>query len=138
MSTTIRAEISKKGKWYISKHRYYELKHFCLQYDEWRDVIDGLTALSSPSGDISLGGSGISDKTGDTAVKRASMRARMEMIEQAAIAADPDIYTFIFKSVTQGISYEKLIVSGVPCGRDYFYDRYRKFFWILDQIREKM
>lgn len=92
----------------------------------------------NPSIDISLGGSEISDKTGDTAVKRASMRARMKMIEQAAIAADPDIYAFIFKSVTQGISYEKLVASGIPCGRDYFYDRYRKFFWILDQIREKM
>ena len=81
MSTTIRAEISKKGKWYISKHRFYELKHFCLQYDEWKDAVDGLTSLSSPSGDISTGGTFTGDRTGNTAVKRASMRARMEMIE---------------------------------------------------------
>ena len=32
-----RAEVSKKNKYYISKHRYYELKHFCLQYKEWED-----------------------------------------------------------------------------------------------------
>jgi hypothetical protein len=23
-----------------------------------------------------------------------------------------------------------------PCSRDYFYDRYRKFFWILDGVRD--
>jgi hypothetical protein len=138
MSTTIRAEISKNGKWYISKHRYYELKHFCLQYDEWRGEISCLTALSSPSGDISTGGSFTGDRTGNTAVKRASMRSRMEMVEQAAIAADPDIYSYILTCVTQGVSYDKLVAAGIPCSRDYFYERYRKFFWILDQIREKM
>ena len=28
----VRPELSKKNKYYISKHRYYELKHLCLQY----------------------------------------------------------------------------------------------------------
>ena len=30
MSTVIRPEISEKNKYWISKHRYYELKHLCL------------------------------------------------------------------------------------------------------------
>ena len=36
MATVIRAELSKNNKYWISKHRYYELKHFCLQYPEWQ------------------------------------------------------------------------------------------------------
>ena len=28
----VRPELSKKNKYYISKHRYYELTHLCLQY----------------------------------------------------------------------------------------------------------
>ena len=36
MSTVIRPEISKKNLYWIPKHRYYELKHFCLQYPEWK------------------------------------------------------------------------------------------------------
>ena len=36
MATVIRAKISEKNKYYIDKHRYYELKHFCLQYNEWK------------------------------------------------------------------------------------------------------
>ena len=35
MSTVIRPEISEKNKYWISKHRFYELRHFCLQYREW-------------------------------------------------------------------------------------------------------
>ena len=34
-----RAELSKKNPYYISKHRYYELKHFCRQYDEWKRAL---------------------------------------------------------------------------------------------------
>lgn len=36
MSTVIRAELSHKSKYHIDKHRYYELKHFCLQYPNWK------------------------------------------------------------------------------------------------------
>lgn len=32
MSTLIRPEVSEKNKYWIDKHRHYELKHFCLQY----------------------------------------------------------------------------------------------------------
>ena len=36
MATVIRAEISEKNKYWIDKHRHYELKHFCLQYPSWK------------------------------------------------------------------------------------------------------
>lgn len=31
MSTTIRPELSEKNQYWLDKHRYYELKHFCLK-----------------------------------------------------------------------------------------------------------
>ena len=37
-----KAVLSKKNKYYISKHRYYELKHFCLQYNEWIEELKKL------------------------------------------------------------------------------------------------
>ena len=36
----LRSEISNKSPYYISKHRYLELKHFCLQYPEWKEEIN--------------------------------------------------------------------------------------------------
>lgn len=38
MSTTIHPELSKKNTYWIEKHRYYELKHFCLQYPIWKEA----------------------------------------------------------------------------------------------------
>lgn len=50
MSTTIRAEVSKKNPYWIEKHRYYELKHFCLQYPIWKQAYLSLSGLSSKPG----------------------------------------------------------------------------------------
>ena len=30
-----RAELSKKNPYHIPRYRYYELKYFCRQYDDW-------------------------------------------------------------------------------------------------------
>lgn len=50
MSTAIRPELSKSSKYWIDRHRYYELKHFCLQYPIWKKAAQLLDALSkSPS-----------------------------------------------------------------------------------------
>lgn len=47
MSTSIRPELSPKNCYWIEKHRYYELKHFCLQYPTWRRKYNSL--ISYPS-----------------------------------------------------------------------------------------
>lgn len=51
MATTIRPELSEKNPYWIEKHRYYELKHFCLQYPIWQkqyslDTIFNICELS--------------------------------------------------------------------------------------------
>lgn len=47
MATTIRPELSEKNPYWIEKHRYYELKHFCLQYPIWRKAYASLNGFSS-------------------------------------------------------------------------------------------
>ena len=54
---------------------------------------------------------------------------RINLIEQTAHEADSYLYEYIIKGVTEGKSYTYLkTVMGIPCGRDMYYDRYRKFF----------
>ena len=136
MSTTIRTKISKDNKYYISKDRFLELKHFCLQYPEWKAKYFEFTSLVS--GTMSgVRTSDISDPVSYAAQHREKYFRMMEMIEQSAIAADADIYQFILQAVCYGISYTALRTKyDMPCGKDMFYDRYRKFFWILDGVRE--
>ena len=48
MGTKIRPELSKKNKYWIPRHRYYELKHFCLQYPEWKEQYTNLSSVTTP------------------------------------------------------------------------------------------
>ena len=52
MGTTIRPEISKKNRYWIDKHRYYELKHFCLQYPTWKKAHSSLDSGINVTDDV--------------------------------------------------------------------------------------
>ena len=57
----------------------------------------------------------------------------MRMVEQSAMAADPELYSYILKSITENLTFVVLkSVYDIPCERDMFYDRRRKFFLVLN------
>lgn len=77
-----RAELSKKNPYYISKHRYYELKHFCRQYDEWKRAlvrIDGWKAFPESTGAIV--NATPSNPTEQMAMARAFYSSRVDLLE---------------------------------------------------------
>lgn len=138
MGTVIRAKISEKNKYYIDKHRYYELKHFCLQYSEWkRSYASCCEALIFTSKFENFPSDSMpSDLTAKYAIKRAQYAERIKMVEDAAREADEFLYPYILKAVTEGLSYTYLKTRlDIPCGKDMYYDRYRRFFWILNNMR---
>ena len=139
MATVIRPEISEKNKYYIDKHRYYELKHFCLQYNEWKKAYASCCeAVIFTSKFEKLPSSGIhSDLTAKYAMKKIQYGDRIKMIEKAAKEADEFLYPYILRAVTEGLSYTHLKTKhDIPCGRDMYYDRYRRFFWLLNKVRD--
>ena len=71
MSTTIRPKISEKNKYYINEHRYYELKHFCLQYPLWEKRYNELSDFTKIS-DLKKNSqtNKITDHTAETVEKR--------------------------------------------------------------------
>lgn len=137
MATVIRAKISEKNKYWIDKHRHYELKHFCLQYPYWKKTyteLDGFKGKSDES--IYSGLRTPGDPTGRYAEMRTLYLERMDLVKRTAFEADPDLATYIFKAVTEGLSYTYLKTKmAIPCGKDMYYDRYRRFFWLLSQSR---
>lgn len=138
MATVIRPEISTKNKYWIDKHRYYELKHFCLQYLSWKKTYTALNELSMTSSILDrLPTSNIpGDLTAKYAIRKVYYSDRINMIERAAMEADEDLYIYILKAVTEGLSYTYLKTRlEIPCSRDMYYDRYRRFFWLLNEAR---
>lgn len=141
MSTVIRPEVSRKNPYYISRHRYYELKHFCLQYPEWRKAcleLGNSMQMTVVRPDEVKQKSLYSDPTGEAAVRLEMYRRLIDIVEEAVQDTQTDIEIFLLKSVTEGLSYTYLHTSlGIPCGKRYFYDTCRRFWWVLDKKRDK-
>ena len=137
MGTVVRADISKKNAYWIDKHRYYELKHFCLQYPFWVKSYAELSFSQSQGIIFSEKKSGKSDPTLKIAEQRLFYAQRMEMVSKSAKKTDKTLVDYIFKAVTEGYSYTYLKAKlDIPCCRDVYYELYRKFFWLLDKERQ--
>lgn len=139
MATNIRAEVSIKNKYHINKHRHYELKHYCLQYPAWKkaylDSLDRDIPMSMVEGAQDPGG--VYNPTSVRDATRSYYSNKMQTIEQVAKDADLYLWKYILKAVTEGLSYTYLKTKmGIPCGKDMYYDRYRRFFWLLSEVRD--
>ena len=137
MATVIRAEISQRNRYWIDKHRHYELKHFCLQYPNWKKAMCGSYITNSlASYNVGTSSNIPSDPTSRLAITKMYYSERIELIERVAKKTDRYLYNYILKAVTEGLSYTQLKSRlEIPCGRDMYYDRYRRFFWLLSQER---
>ena len=139
MATVIRPEISAKNKYYIDKHRYYELKHFCLQYKEWKKAYANCNESIIFASNLEKTSSSNmpSDLTAKYAMRRAQYGDKIKLIERLVKETDEYLYPYILKAVTENLSYTYLKTKlEIPCGRDMYYDRYRKFFWLLSDARD--
>ena len=142
MSMTTRSESSEDKKWYLSKHRYYELKHFCLQYPDWKKLISefeqtcitaGITAESIDAGRYS-------NKVADLAAYLAPLTEKIEMVRKAAYEAcnHQFWYQILIEAVTENKSYDVLEsrTQIMPVSKDEWHSLYKKFFWCLDKLRD--
>ena len=119
----------KLDKYNISTYAYRELLNFCRQYQEKKVRLRDLRTLSlaPPSG--MPHGSSTSNPTERKAMVAAGLATDCELIEQTAIEADSEVYSWIIKNVTEeGMSWEVMLP---PKGKNQFYESRRKFFYLL-------
>lgn len=121
----------------ISRHRYQELKAFCLQYDEKKSKIS--RSLSAVNYDGMPHGAGGGKGMEAQAIRNVTYQRDIEMIEQAAIAANADLYPYIIKSVTNDLSYPFIEyddeLGRIPVGGTEFYAIRRLFYHFLDELK---
>jgi hypothetical protein len=125
-----------RRKYQISKHRFLELYHYCLQYREWKDelkcstdTVKGVIISDMPHG------TGTGDPTSNLAIRRTILEERCKLIEDTAKEADPELWTYILKGVTdENASYTYLRqVMNIPCGKNYYFEKRRKFYYLLSR-----
>lgn len=138
MGTNIRPVLSLKNRYWIDRHRYYELKHFCLQYPEWKRSYAALDNLRNRRlvRDIFNRTNEVPRPTSQIAEQKLFFRERIELVESSAEEADAFLADYILEGVTKERSYVYLKAKlDIPCGKDVYYELYRKFFWILSNKR---
>lgn len=130
----LKPELSGRNRYWISKHRYYELKHYCLQYPEWKKLLSELEIKMEAVKLGAVHGSEPSDPTARLATMRVDLQRAISLIEQAATDTSSELKHYLLLAVTEGIPFVTLqVVHQIPCGKDMYYDAYRKFFWLLSQ-----
>ncbi len=133
MSTDIRTELSYNSPWYIPKHRRLELKHFCLQYNDWKKKLKNLIKYGRSSEVVRAECVEWADPVGQVVCLMDYYKMLIDMVESSAYDSDPYLGRYIIKAVTEDKSFTELKTKyDIPCGKDMYYDRYRKFFFILD------
>ena len=112
-----------KNEYELGKHRFYELKHFYLQYPEWEKLYLDLDGFSKEAG--KNGG----DTTSRDGIRRADLMYKMALIQEVAHDVCADYEQEVFDFVILG-NKPKL----APDQRDFWY-YYRRFFWELSRRR---
>lgn len=139
MSTEIKPELSRRNPYYIEKYRFLELKAFCMQYPIWikaRSSIDGYSASAENMERLSRTNN-IQNPTERCVEAMLYYTHRIDMIETAAKRTDEALAPYLIKAVTNGRSYDWLQVNtSIPYSRGEYYHLYRRFFWILNKLRE--
>ena len=121
----------------ISKNRYQELKAFCLQFNEKTEKIKrGLSAIKYKA---APGRTGTGKPTEQEAIRNSTYEEDCLMIVKAAQAADPEIFPYIIKSVTEDLPYKFVEYDNklgrIPMGSTEFYARRRLFYYYLDKLK---
>lgn len=98
-------ELSKKSPFYITKHRYYELKNFCLQYPDWKKALEQVNGWESNSHEVSgiVRGTLPESSTERQAIIRAYYSTHIDIIDHCVAKLEPAIAPYVLRGVTEEV-----------------------------------
>ena len=128
--------LSKKSKYYLPKPVREAMIKYAKLYPGWRaryNAIGGTKAMTIS--DMPRSGNLI-DTTQRDGIRRAELDEKMNQIEDAAIKTDSSLFRYILIGVTEDLSYEIMRARHrIPCGKNEYYAKKRRFYYILAQER---
>lgn len=126
-------ELSKNSKYYIQKEDYLNALHFCLRYPTWVAVLstDPDTSKAIAYDQERVQTSGDSDPAAEIAIKRAEIAKKKQLVDDIIHEVAPEFEKYLRLGVCYGMPEWQLESMGMPCGKDLYYERRRKFYWML-------
>jgi len=138
MEGEVRSEISKKSPYYLPRHRFLELKHFSMQYDYFKFLSREISERSNYILRITGDQVEFKDPTCEMAKNYFYYDSCIKVIEKALKIAGGKYYAELLIGVTKGLAYHALYLKhGLTCSRAAYYEMYRKYFFILSELKER-
>lgn len=130
----------KRGKYKLSKHRFYMVYHYALQYREWKDEYKSLDGLKAMSIDGMPHGTTTGNPTESIGIKRDELMRKMKLIEDTVRETDENLYTWLLKAVTnEGTTYAYLSgIMSIPVSHTTYYDKRKEFYYNLSKKLENL
>lgn len=118
---------SKKKPYHLEGFREREIIYYCLQYNGWKRRHNEVMLRKSRGEWYDP-----VQEEGDT---RLNYEARMNIVEDACKAVNPEQWELLLKGVTDEDSnwYNFKLVKGLKCGRDKYYEQKHMVYYLVSQ-----
>ncbi len=128
-------ELSVSNQYYVPKETFLMLIHYCKQYPAW---VDELNAMTDTSKAITYDGDRVQtsadgDPTSELAMRRAEISRKVEQINEVAALVADNLHKWLILGVCHDYTYYQLQECGIPCGRGYYYQMRRRFYWEMSR-----
>ena len=125
--------MNQTSAYFLPKEEYLTVLHFALQYPHWCEElrIDPDTSRAIRYDGDRVQTSGGSDMTAETAMRRKIIADKKKLVEETAREAGKEIYPYLLRGVTGGFTFWQLRQQGMPCEKTMYYERRRKFYYLL-------
>lgn len=125
--------LSEKNEFYLPKEEFLTVLHFAQQYPNWerelRTEPDTSKAITYDEERVQT--SGGYDACSETAMRRYALAKKKQLVEDTVREVAPEIYEYLLLGVAYGWTFWQLQAKGMPCEKDTYYNRRRKFYHLL-------
>lgn len=135
-------EVNVRGssKYRLPSKRVAELKNYCYQYQTWIEALEEIAELSAPVLDGMPRGTDTSDPVARLATARERFARNIRNVDQCieGCTQDLSLRQAVRVAVTSPrVTFAWLKANGmVHYERDAYYIAVRRFYWLLDKVRD--
>jgi hypothetical protein len=131
----MRAELSKKSKYYVPKNLFRECLYFCRQYPEWvRELSEYETLKGIDYGKDKIQAGETGDSTAVIAMRRYTLERKVNLVEMSLRESAPAfVIPWLKIGVTTEMSVWQLEAKGMSINRKTYFKYRRVFFFNLSQ-----
>lgn len=124
---------SEKSIYYLNKDYYIAAVRYALQYKSWKGEIETSadTSAAIRYDRDKVQSSNSYDPTSETAMRRAEIAEKIDMVDKILETIAPGLEEFIRLSVCYGFTYYQLIERGMPINRNEYSILRQHFYYEL-------